>query len=596
MRYKNNIKKYIATVLAVAIMAAGINVAPVYAAAMKLSATNISLKVGGTKTLKVKNNTSNKKVTWSTSNKYSVTVSSGGKVTAVKSGFATIKAVCGSKSFKCRVVVPDAKRTMTLSNETLNIYEGSTYQLKATAPYNYTFSSMNTAIATVGKTTGLIKGVNPGTTQILVSCGTCFRYCTVNVLQASSLLKPESSSLYNKSKRTVRRYSNKGNPQYGTIVWAKGQKIRFGVANLNAPSTKKVVWTVSDPTKVSKPVPNSNGTRAYAQTLAKGKTKVIATVTYKNNKKVAYSATVHVSAPKVNKKKLYLFAAGAGSNRQRYVTFSGLKNRSRVTYTNSSNKARATLVGKKCKVLGNKKGSGTITARVDGKKFKIKYYIKAIKLNGINAVLAKNYTTQIKVGGIGNLSVKYSSENHNIATVDSNGVIKGIKSGVVYIDVKVSTMTFRYRVDVAAKGMKTIIKKADYIVNNWKYSQAKRLQSGYYDCSALVWKGYKAYGSYHLKLGGSNSTALPAGDLFDYLYKRNQIIYLGFTKVDDLKPGDLLFYGDYDSAVKYSTPGRTLDIYHVSMYAGNGRVVEKGGQPVTYNNLDHVVGVGRVVN
>ena len=135
-------------------------------------------------------------------------------------------------------------------------------------------------------------------------------------MQASSLLSPEKKSLYNKNKRTVRRYSKKGNPQYGTIVWAKGQKIKFGVANLSAGSTKKIVWEVSDGTKISKPAPNSNGTRASATTLAKGTTKVIATVTYKTGKKVAYSATVHVSDPKVNKKKLYLFATGAGSNRQ----------------------------------------------------------------------------------------------------------------------------------------------------------------------------------------------------------------------------------------------------------------------------------------
>ena len=42
--------------------------------------------------------------------------------------------------------------------------------------------------------------------------------------------------------------------------------------------------------------------------------------------------------------------------------------------------------------------------------------------------------------------------------------------------------------------------------------------------------------------------------------------------------------------------GRTLNIYHVAMYAGNARVVEKGGQPINYNNLGHVVGIGRVVN
>lgn len=83
---------------------------------------------------------------------------------------------------------------------------------------------------------------------------------------------------------------------------------------------------------------------------------------------------------------------------------------------------------------------------------------------------------------------------------------------------------------------------------------------------------------------------------FDYLKEKNQIVYYGFIDIDDMKPGDLIFYGDYNAAVKYSTPGRTLNIYHVSMYAGAGKVVEKGGQTINYNNISHIVGIGRVVD
>ena len=85
-------------------------------------------------------------------------------------------------------------------------------------------------------------------------------------------------------------------------------------------------------------------------------------------------------------------------------------------------------------------------------------------------------------------------------------------------------------------------------------------------------------------------------EFFDYLKEKNQIVYYGFIDIDDMKPGDLIFYGDYNAAVKYSTPGRTLNIYHVSMYAGAGKVVEKGGQTINYNNISHIVGIGRVVD
>ena len=159
---------------------------------------------------------------------------------------------------------------------------------------------------------------------------------------------------------------------------------------------------------------------------------------------------------------------------------------------------------------------------------------------------------------------------------------------------KLGSYTKTYRVEVAATGMKTIISKAQKIVNTWKYNQGKRMQYGYYDCSSLVWKGYQVYKNYNKKLG-STSWAYTAGELFDYLKGKNQIVYYGYIGYNYMKPGDLIFYGDYNSAVMYSTPGRTLDIYHVSMYAGNGKVVEKGGKTINYNNIKHIVGIGRVV-
>ena len=67
---------------------------------------------------------------------------------------------------------------------------------------------------------------------------------------------------------------------------------------------------------------------------------------------------------------------------------------------------------------------------------------------------------------------------------------------MLHIDVKLGDYTKASRIEVSATGMQTIIDRANYIVKSLKYSQAKRMKSGYYDCSALVWKGYKAYNNY----------------------------------------------------------------------------------------------------
>lgn len=587
-------KKLIAMLLALAIIFGMNTFENIEAASLKISATSISLAKGSSYTLKIKNNTKKDTVTWSTSNKYAVTVS-GGVVKAVNKGFAVIKAKCDGKTFTCRVYVPDSSRTVALNAKSINLVEGGAFTLTAGGK-TVTYRSLNTAIATVNSS-GKVTAKNPGKTSILVSSTTGFAYCSVNVTRATYYMPSEKAWLTNRGKTAVRRYTKNWNPTYGTITWTAKKTIHFGIDNFQYYDVKKIVWSVNKGNLMTKPSPSSNGEKATAKTLKAGKVKVIATVTYRSGKKKIYSNTVYISNPKPNKKTVYLFTSGAGSNRYQYVSFSGLSDYSKISYTNSSTKkVSAALVGKKCKVTGKKKGSSTITATVDGKKIKVKCKVKKLKLGSIIGVLAKGNTTTIKISGIGKMSKKFYSENSSIATVDANGVITGKKSGVTYVDVKISTMLFRYRVDVAAKGMKTIISRAQYIVNNWKYSQGSRMKDGYYDCSALVWKGYKAYKNYNLKLGGSNTAALSAGDLFDYLYGKKQIIYYGYTKLDDLKPGDLLFYGDYNSAVKYSTPGRTLDIYHVSMYAGNGKVVEKGGKPITYNNLEHVVGIGRVVN
>ncbi|MCR5203183.1 MAG: Ig-like domain-containing protein [Lachnospiraceae bacterium] len=70
-----------------------------------ISKKKITLKVGKTKKLKVKNV---KKVTWKTSNKKVATVNKKGLVKAVKAGKATITAKTNKGKFKCKVTVKKA--------------------------------------------------------------------------------------------------------------------------------------------------------------------------------------------------------------------------------------------------------------------------------------------------------------------------------------------------------------------------------------------------------------------------------------------------------------------------------------------------------
>lgn len=74
---------------------------------VKLNGDNISLYVGDSYTLKLKNTKG--KVKWSSSKKSVATVSSKGKVRAKKSGTCKITAKVGKKKYTCRVTVKKEK-------------------------------------------------------------------------------------------------------------------------------------------------------------------------------------------------------------------------------------------------------------------------------------------------------------------------------------------------------------------------------------------------------------------------------------------------------------------------------------------------------
>lgn len=82
---------------------------------VKLSKTKLTLNVGKSKTLKLKNY--KKKIKWSSNKKKVATVSNKGKVTAKKKGTATITAKAGKKKYKCKVTVKAApKKNNTPAN------------------------------------------------------------------------------------------------------------------------------------------------------------------------------------------------------------------------------------------------------------------------------------------------------------------------------------------------------------------------------------------------------------------------------------------------------------------------------------------------
>lgn len=84
------------------------------------------------------------------------------------------------------------------------------------------------------------------------------------------------------------------------------------------------------------------------------------------------------------------------------------------------------------------------------------------------------------------------------------------------------------------------------------YSQERRFDEGYYDCSSFALRLYKEFG---LELPGT------AAEQGRFCAEKGMII-----SQKDLRPGDLIFYS-------YEKSGRYKNISHVAIYAGDGKMI-----------------------
>ncbi|HPU62602.1 MAG TPA: Ig-like domain-containing protein [Mobilitalea sp.] len=124
-------KKFISFILILALCIPLISPATASAATIKLNKTKLELHEGESYTLKLKGASGT--VKWSTSKKSVATVSSSGKVKAVKEGKATITATYKNKTYKCAVTVISGKKAdiiltaILIDNMSLEDYAANFY-------------------------------------------------------------------------------------------------------------------------------------------------------------------------------------------------------------------------------------------------------------------------------------------------------------------------------------------------------------------------------------------------------------------------------------------------------------------------------------
>ena len=131
------------------------------------------------------------------------------------------------------------------------------------------------------------------------------------------------------------------------------------------------------------------------------------------------------------------------------------------------------------------------------------------------------------------------------------------KMGFTKITVSIGEYDYYYTVNVSGETQVKAALAAASVVGKATYSQDKRMEEGYYDCSSLVWRSYAEAG---LKIKNKDY-APTAADLAKYLEEQGYAISYSAISADELLPGDILF-----SSTPGSSNGRYMNIDHVAMY------------------------------
>ena len=150
------------------------------------------------------------------------------------------------------------------------------------------------------------------------------------------------------------------------------------------------------------------------------------------------NVSVSAAAPKLSKTKVTLLKGEK-------ITLKVTGTKKKVTW--SSSKKNIATVTSKGQVLAKKKGSATITAKVNKKSYKCVVKVEDPKLSKTSLTLTEKKTSSIKLNGT-TVKVTYVSSNPKIVRVNSRGKITAVKKGSAVITVKANTKKFKCKVTV----------------------------------------------------------------------------------------------------------------------------------------------------
>lgn len=522
--------------------------------------TQTYLYKGGVVRLNTDSHPGDARIKWSSSNTKVAKVDAEGVVTARKTGKAKITAS-----------IPGAKDTIEIK-----VIEGGNYELNFTKKTmmvgNQAYLCVKNLMASQYPSFFAIEGSNA------VSLQPSSNGCNVTAIERGDALVNVRVSVYQDGKMVLWGKSckiqviNTGiSEQQFSLAKGAEKTLEIKVPDDSA-QVRSVSWSSTAPEVAS--VGQDSG---IVRGCKVGSAKINAKVTYESGAQKTYSTSMMVSNPKMKSSTVVVALYGRND-----IPFRGLNAYSKIQW--KGKQSSIVSVGADGRLYANKKGKASIAVEVDGKPFKCKVYVSNPRLKFTYCALPVDGENTLRVKGLTSKSkVTYKSTNKKVATVSKSGKIKAKQGGRSTIHVCADGMEFDYLVEVASQAALNACAEGKAIIKRSTYSQPMRMTEGYYDCSSLV---FRAYGRNSALLGGMPSWAPTAANMAQYMANTGKVIAWKGVSVEELRPGDLLFYGKDNN-------GRYQGIYHVSMYYGNGLRLEK--PMYEYNPAGNIVMVARPV-
>lgn len=380
---------------------------------LSLSESHISMFEGDSRTISAYGAPAGASVSWSSSNSRVATVS-GGRITAVSSGSATITAqfTTAGRTYSdtCQVIVSNIGITLSQYSIT-SLYAGESVTISATTSpsgQSVSWSSSNTRVATVSN--GRITAVGAGSATITASFsygGTTYsESCSVTVREVSVSISSSSETLMAGEETTLRATTS---PSGQSVSWS---------------SSNTSVATVSSSGRVT--------------AVGSGSATITAEISV-NGQSYTDTCRVTVEEPSIRLSSSSLsMSVGDTETLSASVTPSG----SYISW--SSNNTSVATVNNSGRVTAESGGSATITAEItvngqaytDSCRVTVDQPEVRLSSSSLSMNIGDTQTISATVTPSGS-EVTWSSSRPSVATVDSNGRVTAEGSGTTNITARI---------------------------------------------------------------------------------------------------------------------------------------------------------------